>query len=80
MSAADLGGVDSREVHGQQAVRQLVAFGYVVTGPGRGGVTYLSRGGEYIAYNFRMTSLCELGALQAAVGVKVVPLALWLQC
>jgi hypothetical protein len=27
-----------------------------------------------------MTSLCELGALQAAVRVKVVPLALWLQC
>ena len=62
------------------SLRQLVAFGYVVTGPERGGVTYLSRGGEYIAYNFRMTSLCELGALQAAVRAKVVPLALWLQC
>jgi hypothetical protein len=62
------------------SLRQLVVFGYVVTGPERGGVTYLSRGGKYIAYNFHMTSLCELGALQAAVGVKVIPLALWLQC
>jgi hypothetical protein len=79
MSVVDLGKVNSRKVHGQ-AVRQFVAFGYVVTGPERGGVTYLRRGGKYIAYNFRMTSLCELGALQAAVGVKVVPLALWLQC
>jgi hypothetical protein len=39
MSAVDLGKVDSRKVHGQ-AVRQLVAFGYVVTGPERGGVFF----------------------------------------
>ena len=45
MSAADVGGVDSREVHGQQAVRQLVAFGYVVTGPERGGV-FFEQGGQ----------------------------------
>ena len=48
MSAADLGGVDSREVHGQQAVRQLVAFGYVVTGPERGCVFFFEQGGAGI--------------------------------
>ena len=31
---------------GGQAVRQFVAFGYVVTGPERGCVFFLSRGGQ----------------------------------
>ena len=54
MSAVDLGKVDSRKVdsrkvHGQ-AVRQFVAFGYVVTGPERGCVFFFEQGGAGILH------------------------------